>query len=359
MVSELNKKFLTGLGEVDNPVKIGSDVNPEEMDAVKLVFVGSSHATRLAAAAEKLSIASSVVKLCGGRITAAAVEDAAKKLQEELASSVGTVVVVFTIYDNNAFFGVGDDGSKSLPVKGDSGECRYHVPGKLEVADHSVVKSLVNLSIPLLRAAGEKEKIILSPLPRYMLPCCQSEEHITNRKSTDFKESIVDSLREFRQSLKDLVFGKKLRSFKILDPIQLMYGDEGDAQRRGFWKSDPIHPTSEGYEQILQGAMASHAEARYNRHYTAGTAGKRAAGGQQRQRRQSWVNEDDTTAHRVYLEEGRFRGRGRGSRARGYGGNRGGGGGAPRGSRGGGPTWRGRGNNGGSWGYKKNRNQPY
>jgi hypothetical protein len=193
LVSELNEKFLTGLGEVDNPVKIGPDVNAEEMDAVKLVFVGSSHASRLAAAAEKLSIASSVVTLGSGRITTTAVEEAAKKLKEELASSVCTVVVVFTIYDNNAFFGVSDDGSKSLPVRGDGGECRYYVPGKLEVADHSVVKPLVNLSIPLLRAAGEKEKIILSPLPRYILPCCQNEKHITNRKDPEFKETIVDS----------------------------------------------------------------------------------------------------------------------------------------------------------------------
>jgi hypothetical protein len=71
------------------------------------------------------------------------------------------------------------------------------------------------------------------------------------------------------------------------------------------------------------------------------------------------VNEDDTTAHRVYLDADKFRGRGRGNRARGYGGNKGSGGVAPRGNRGGGPTWRGRGNHGGSWGYKKNRNQPY
>jgi hypothetical protein len=39
--------------------------------------------------------------------------------------------------------------------------------GKLEVADHMTVKMLVNTSAPLLRAGGDSEKIVLSPLPRY------------------------------------------------------------------------------------------------------------------------------------------------------------------------------------------------
>jgi hypothetical protein len=50
----------------------------------------------------------------------------------------------------------------------------YHVPRKLEYADYGVVKNLVNISVLLLRAAGEHEKVVLSPIPRYMKRFCDS-----------------------------------------------------------------------------------------------------------------------------------------------------------------------------------------
>jgi hypothetical protein len=48
-------------------------------------------------------------------------------------------------------------------------------------------------------------------------------EHVTNRGDEDFKETLLEGLNEVKRSLKDLIFGKKLRSFKIMDPIQIMY----------------------------------------------------------------------------------------------------------------------------------------
>jgi hypothetical protein len=62
---------------------------------------------------------------------------------------------------------VSDDGCKALPVR-DKSDNVYHILGKLEVGSHSVIKSLVTQCVPLLRAGGEFEKDILSPLPRYV-----------------------------------------------------------------------------------------------------------------------------------------------------------------------------------------------
>jgi hypothetical protein len=76
----------------------------------------------------------------------------------------------------------------------------------------------VNLSIGLFRAGGEAEKIIFSPFPRFMIPCCMDDDHVTNRSEPDFKEKLLGDLKEVRRSLKDLIFGKKIRNLKFWTP---------------------------------------------------------------------------------------------------------------------------------------------
>jgi hypothetical protein len=282
LLNELNEKFLTDLGGVYCSTDDGNLADEQE-ESVKLIFVGCSHAKRMAAAAERMGISHSVVPLPGYRITAAAVAAASEQLQDEVQTSDGRVVTVFAIYNNNTYFGVGDDGTKTLPVKMRGGGDGYHVPGRLEVADHSIVKALVNSSITLLRSAGETEKIILSPLPRYIIPCCNDADHITNRTDENFKQGVVDGLGEVRRSLKDLIFGKKLRNFKILDPLSLMYGD-GDSEEgrnKGCWDPhDPIHPSTVGYDALVQGLMSTYEETNFNRQYTP----QRGGGGSERHR---------------------------------------------------------------------------
>jgi hypothetical protein len=70
-------------------------------------------------------------------------------------------IIIFQIFDNNCFFAVSRDGCKALPVR-DCKDNLYHIPGSLELGDHQIIKSLVNQCIPLLRAEGECEKVILT-----------------------------------------------------------------------------------------------------------------------------------------------------------------------------------------------------
>jgi hypothetical protein len=68
----------------------------------------------------------------------------------------------------------------------------------------------------------------------------------------------MSQLAEIKKSIKDLVFGKKLRKFRVVDPIDLMYeedGDGGDTRKRGFCETDPAHPTAGGYQALLDGII--------------------------------------------------------------------------------------------------------
>jgi hypothetical protein len=256
-----------------------------------------------------------VVNLNGGKITAAAVEEASENLRDEVRMAEGKVVIIYHIFDNNAYFSVGEDGSKCLPTKDGGGDGRYHVKGRLEVAEHSVIKSLVNLSTVLFRAGGESEKIIFSPFPRFVIPCCMDEDHVVNRSEPGFKEHVLSELKEFKKSMKDLIFGKKIRNFKVLDPLTTMYGDEGgDGGKKGFWRLDPVHPSPAGYDNLMAEILKCQGKVNFNRTYTPGRGGGNNGGGG-KMRRQAWVEHDDTLAHRVYPDRGRGSSRGRGGQS--------------------------------------------
>jgi hypothetical protein len=214
-------------------------------------------------------------------------------------------MVVYQIYDNNAFFCALEDGSKTLLVRSED-DNRFHVTGRLEVADHGVVKNLVNLI--------------------NIIPCCTNGGHITNRGEDDFKQKMCADLGEFKKSLKGLIFGKKIRNFKVLYPLDLMYGDSGggdERPKRGFWKNDPVHPIPAGYENLLNGIIKK--EISFNRSYTAGGGGKKQQAAKHH-KRQQWVEQDDATTHNVYKDDFQQnkgqRGRGGSQRSRGCRGGR-------------------------------------
>jgi hypothetical protein len=191
----------------------------------------------------------------GFRVTEANVERAAARLKETLKSSNRRTIVVYQLYDNSVFFSSQEDGSRSLPVK-DPADNIYHVPGKLAVADHQVLKKLVHMTVPLLRAGGDCEKVIMSPLPRYIKRCCGDRDHITNKKEKSFCEILGNSLASMRDTIRDVVFSKKIRSFKAVSPILLLTDpdtDEETANKRlkSLWKEDPIHMAAEGYSDLV------------------------------------------------------------------------------------------------------------
>jgi hypothetical protein len=169
LIQELNSKFMCELGDC-SPVEqafqeelYDPDVGAGDND-LKLFFVGGSHAARMAAAADNAGMDVANLAKPGFRVTEQAVENTAILLEDELSLCSKRAVVLYHMYDNNVYFASQEDGSRSLPVK-DPHDNTYHIPGSLEFADHTVMKKLVHLTVPLLRAAGEREKIVLSPLP--------------------------------------------------------------------------------------------------------------------------------------------------------------------------------------------------
>jgi hypothetical protein len=273
----------------------------------------------------------------GFRVREDTLETAICLLQEALQDNNHRNVVVYQLLDNNVFFESREDGSRALPSKGPDDNC-YHIKGKLEYADHAVMKNLVNSITPLLRAGGDNEKLILSPLPRYIKRCCKDKTHLTNKRDEDYASKMGESLSDIRDSMKDMIFGKRIRSFKVLLTTKLVMGGEDDDAAdniRRFWKEDAVHMTAEGYDTLVRALAELATTATYKRPAADKHSGGGSGGGSSNShtnrgmKRKRWVSEDDTLAHRYY-DNDRGLGRGRGFPPRGHqksGGERGGGGG--------------------------------
>jgi hypothetical protein len=363
MVEELNSGFMTELGEPvvaecdPDDAEVGEE--PNKYADLKLIFIGGSHAYRMAAAADNLGLDVENMATPGFRVTDNSIENAVELLRDILEGCEKRAVVIYHLYDNNVFFSCKQDGSRALPEKIDG---VYHVEGRLEFADYHTVKHLVNSTVPLLRAGGDFEKIILSPFLRYLKSYCRDKSHVTNRKDPEYFGKLGEAIRNMRESIKDTVYGKKIRNFKVLDPTALLETDDDDdvataVKLKEYLKDNPVHLTADGFADIVQGLLDKILDGDFTRKSRgsfstlAGTGTARGA----KNRIQScgeWVDKDDAIAQRSDTKN--WKGRGRGKFARGHrggyrGGNRGG-------SRGGGF---GGGLGGGNRGGFKNRFKPY
>jgi hypothetical protein len=173
--------------------------------------------------------------------------------------------------------------------------------------DHQVIKNLVNISVPLLRAGADCDKVTLSPLPRYLKKCCGNKTHLVNRREPGFKTMLEDGLEEVRKSLKDLIHGKKIHNFTVMSPLELFPNDDSDDEQEKivFWGTDPVHLTVEGYDELVRALAEAAVSGSYERSTASDTKEKKTTAAQPKKRppvhkRQSWVSEDDTTAQRVY-----------------------------------------------------------
>jgi hypothetical protein len=254
LVTELNKNFMTELAMVTvaEPLAASDDIgtDTDTYHGIKFIFVGGSHAARLAAAADIAGWETKNLSVPGFRVNPDSIENAAILLQEAVEEDDGMrKIVIFQFMDNNCYFSCLDDGSKSLPTR-DQTDNKYHIPGRMAVADHGVIKNLINMSVPLLRGAGDCEKVVVTPLPRYLKKCCNNKEHLLNRKEPVFKQMLEDSLAEVKKSTQELIHGKKIRSFCVLSPLELLSDRNEDKEDIRFWDTDPVHLTPEGYNEL-------------------------------------------------------------------------------------------------------------
>jgi hypothetical protein len=304
LISELNKKFFLDLSDdIQVADKSWADYlgQSSENSVKKFILVGCSHVARLALALEEEGHEVSVVTLEGGQLTEEAAENAAIQLEELVQEADPLTTVVYFVYDNNVYKAKKENGDIGPTVKL-RGSNKYHVVGELCI----VGRDEFNKSVPILRAGGNLNKIVLSPLVRYAQgPCCDAQGHCTNFGEKSYREMLGEAMAHLEEWVKDVTFSKRIRNFKGISATEAVTISSGKIIKSRELKAnlgtDPVHLTAAGYAKLAEVVLEQ-----TGKEYT---RAKRKAPNQGRKsnlchKRQKWIIEDDTTAHRNYSWRG-------------------------------------------------------
>jgi hypothetical protein len=304
LISDLNNNFFLDLSDdIQVADKSWADYpgQTSETTVKKFILVGCSHVARLALALEEDGHEVSVVTLEGGQLTEEAAENAAIQLEELVQDADPLTTVVYFVYDNNVYKTKKENGDIGPTVKL-RGSNKYHVIGELCTIHRDEFKVVFNKSVPLLRAGGDLNKIVLSPLVRYAQgPCCDMQGHCTNFGEKNYREMLGEAMAHLEEWVKDFTFSKRIRNFKVISATEAVTISSGKIMKSRELKAnlgtDPVHLTAAGYAKLAEVVLEQ-----TGKEYT---RAKRKAPIQGRKnnlchKRQKWIIEDDTTAHRNY-----------------------------------------------------------
>ena len=282
LITELNTKFQVGLDQnFSTCLDTTAEESEEGRSQVDYIVVGSSHGCRLVEALR--SQGESVYSLADSkwRLSEETAVAISKKLQETVAE-YPAATVIFQLYDNGTYYSSTAPGERSLPRKGEDG--KYHVPGELVMADWPTFKLVFASSIPLLRAAGKNRKIILSPLPRYIMGrCCKNTDHLKNFGTQEYPKLMGTVLAEMDDWIRDLAYSKRIQNFTAICTAALVDLDDPACSKKmlaKWWGSDPVHMTSPGYEK-LAGSLTARIQKEKERETQAASANPNSSGNEE------------------------------------------------------------------------------
>jgi hypothetical protein len=212
----------------------------------RFVLVGASHAARLCDTMVGLNMMATCVGTAGwfpSKKNCDKLESDLKEFLEGLEPDPDReTVIIFSMLDKMYFQARSKDGSYS-PHRLLDGV--YHVDGDLVACPLEHLKYQFEMLVPVFKAAGNAKQLLLGPVPRYLFSnCCDDPEHAPNRQEEDFQETQLDGLEKAKRIMCSLAFKHNMKEMKIINPGRIL-------ESKGWWGSDPMHPTVDGYRALL------------------------------------------------------------------------------------------------------------
>jgi len=345
LINDLNKCFNLDLDTTTSHLrKLTTPSEPTVAGerCTRVYIAGGSHAGRLAAALEdEESIVTVDLAMKGWSVTEDNVNTLADNISNSTMTNQADTVIIYQMFDNSTYRSCTGPGLFALPRK-DKTDGKYHVEGRLTLADRAAFKEIFNVAVPALRAGGDCRKIIITPLTRYLTgKCCTDPGHITNYTTAEYEGEMCRGLRDIRKWIAEFAYTKRIQNFTVMDPVKCLV--DLDSEETDYliklWGRDPVHMAPAGYAKLAESVLdtINNSDTKYER---CGEDSKPIAShssSDRCQQRQSWVARSDSALKRNYDLEPAGRGGGRGQHWRGNGG-------------GGSYSWRGR-SRGGRRGY--------
>jgi len=192
------------------------DLAQSKVSELTYLVIGGSHADRLADAMCATSPFVERETVGGWKATKTNISDLVAKLS---VSELEPDIVVLQCLDNNAFFCQEEDGSLTLPKKGQDNQ--FHVVGELRVATVEQTRQLAKLLTPVVKLFPGATKIMVTALPRYtVLPCCEDENHLVGR-GKEMSTRIKADLSTMKRTLRTTFYSEKAGPVIWLDPSEI------------------------------------------------------------------------------------------------------------------------------------------
>jgi hypothetical protein len=86
--------------------------------------------------------------------------------------------------------------------------------------------------------------------------CCNKDDHMPNRKTPKFLESLLSDLVSLNKSVKDFLFNEDYRGARALDP----WVGLRDKPLNSLWGSNPVHVKQEHFALLVEGVKISEAK---------------------------------------------------------------------------------------------------
>ncbi len=261
MIDELNSKCGLELSHEISLYRPTLTSEPEREDLMddvmeKVIMMGGSHSSRLTDELDDTCLDVTDISVRGWRLTEENVEEKVRELKEIFATAdEKRTTIVYQLFDNISYYAKKPDGGRVPPSKGRDG--KYHVEGRLEIANREEVKRMVSTAIPLLRAGGQCRKVILTPAGRYKYnPCCGLSGHVSNLRERNYVRWMEEKLTELRGTVRDYVRMCNTKRATVIEMGQLLTPSAGQSsylQEEEIWGEDPVHLTSKGYSIVAAG----------------------------------------------------------------------------------------------------------
>jgi hypothetical protein len=214
LIEEMRTKLAMDLDPVPN-LERGMGLQSKPKRSINYLIVGSSNAARLTRAVNQAGYTVCKIINMNWRIMRESCEAMATTITKTIDQEDPAAVVLFMM-DSSVFYTRGQDGSRTLPRRGDDG--KFHIEGDLTVCSPETQAEHLNTMRPILDAVGRRPCIVISPMPRYVTDgCCQNPEHVKNRSEHFYRDDMQRQLDGVARSIKNFLFKTHRRNMRVLE----------------------------------------------------------------------------------------------------------------------------------------------
>jgi len=246
LVTEANRELRAGLSTDICFNRTLSAVNRQAnyVGRISMLTVGASNSARTAAALRKKGITVTEMGRNGWTVS----EDTIDALLEQLQIVASKEdILVLQCLDSRVFMEVDSLGIQ-CPKRDKDG--KVHVKGRIIVAKDLPLEILLDQLDPVFMSRRESLIILVCPLTRFLLSCCDSHER--GEGAEEDGKRLLRELGTLRREIKTRLIRKGYDNVRIVDPLEVNGAASSVSAAKAIMR-DQVHMHNQGYARLAEG----------------------------------------------------------------------------------------------------------